>query len=390
MKKALILGGSHRDIPLIMAAKKLGFFVITLGDRDYYIGHKFSDKNYKIDFTDLEKVSKVIEAEKIDVLIPGCGEKALLNTVILGKKYKIGNFDSLEAVNIIHDKWKFKEFCQKRVFINVPKGVKITSCENTVLKNISLPCIVKPLNLSGGRGVCVVKSKDGLKSAVKHALEVSENNEVLIEEFIEGKLLACSVFVRNGQIGYSFVGKDDVYLNKYLVSSAYPIEIKDEVLGKLKQNVEKIIADLSLKDGPFHLQFILKDDIPYIIDVTRRIPEDLYPYLIEFSTGIRYSEAVVKAYIGDNIDSTLLKEKEKKFIIRHCIMSSKNGVLKDILVDKEVKGKIIYELYLMEKGTNIDNYLRQQIGIVFFEFNSEKEMIKAAKKINELIFPVIV
>ena len=389
MKKALILGGSHRDIPLIMAAKKLGFFVITLGDRDYYIGHKFSDKNYKIDFTDLEKVSKVIEAEKIDVLIPGCGEKALLNTVILGKKYKIGNFDSLEAVNIIHDKWKFKEFCQERG-INVPKGVKITSCENTVLENISLPCIVKPLNLSGGRGVCVVKSKDELKSAVKHALEVSENNEILIEEFIDGELLACSVFVRNGRIGYSFVGKDDVYLNKYLVSSAYPIEIKDEVLGKLKQNVEKIIADLSLKDGPFHLQFILKDDIPYIIDVTRRIPGDLYPYLIEFSTGIRYSEAVVKAYIGDNIDPTLLKEKEKKFIIRHCIMSSKNGVLKDILVDKEVKGKIIYELYLMEKGTNIDNYLRQQVGIVFLEFNSEKEMIKAAKKINELIFPVIV
>ena len=389
MKKALILGGSHRDIPLIMAAKKLGFFVITLGDRDYYIGHRFSDKNYKIDFTDLEKVSKVIEAEKIDVLIPGCGEKALLNTVILGKKYKIGNFDSLEAVNIIHDKWKFKEFCQKRG-INVPKGVKITSCENTVFKNISLPCIVKPLNLSGGRGVCVVKSKDELKSAVKHALEVSENNEVLIEEFIDGELLACSVFVRNGRIGYSFVGKDDVYLNKYLVSSAYLIEIKDEVLGKLKQNVEKIIADLSLKDGPFHLQFILKDDIPYIIDVTRRIPGDLYPYLIEFSTGIRYSEAVVKAYIGDNIDPTLLKEKEKKFIIRHCIMSSKNGVLKDILVDKEVKGKIIYELYLIEKGTNIDNYLRQQVGIVFLEFNSEKEMIEAAKKINKLIFSVIV
>ena len=389
MKKALILGGSHRDIPLIMAAKKLGFFVITLGDRDYYIGYKFSDKNYKIDFTDLEKVSKVIEAEKIDVLIPGCGEKALLNTVILGKKYKIGNFDSLEAVNIIHDKWKFKEFCQKRG-INVPKGVKITSCENTVLENISLPCIVKPLNLSGGRGVCVVKSKDELKSAVKHALEVSENNEVLIEEFIEGELLACSVFVRNGRIGYSFVGKDDVYLNKYLVSSAYPIEIKDEVLGKLKQNVEKIIADLSLKDGPFHLQFILKDDIPYIIDVTRRIPGDLYPYLIEFSTGIRYSEAVVKAYMGYNIDPTLLKEKEKKFIIRHCIMSSKNGVLKDILVNKEVKEKIIYELYLMEKGTNIDNYLRQQVGIVFLEFNSEKEMIEAAKKINELIFSVIV
>ena len=41
MKKVLILGGSHRDIPLIKASQELGYFVITLGDRDYYMGHEY-------------------------------------------------------------------------------------------------------------------------------------------------------------------------------------------------------------------------------------------------------------------------------------------------------------------------------------------------------------
>ena len=153
-EKALILGGSHRDIPLINAAKKLGFFVITLGDRDYYIGHKFSDKSYKIDFNNLDKVSDIIEKEKINALVPGCGESALVSTVILGKKYKIGNFDDLEIIDIIHNKWKFKKFCQAND-IAVPKGISITSIENIDLKKISFPCIVKPLHLSGGKGVSI-------------------------------------------------------------------------------------------------------------------------------------------------------------------------------------------------------------------------------------------
>jgi len=38
-KRILILGGSHRDIPLIKASQQLGYLVITLGDRDYYLGH---------------------------------------------------------------------------------------------------------------------------------------------------------------------------------------------------------------------------------------------------------------------------------------------------------------------------------------------------------------
>ena len=50
MKKILILGGSHRDIPLIKASQDLGYFVITLGNKDYYLGHNYSNKAYKINF----------------------------------------------------------------------------------------------------------------------------------------------------------------------------------------------------------------------------------------------------------------------------------------------------------------------------------------------------
>ena len=60
MKKVLILGGSHRDIPLIKASQDLGYFVITLGNKDYYLGHNYSNKAYKINFNDLNMVKKIL------------------------------------------------------------------------------------------------------------------------------------------------------------------------------------------------------------------------------------------------------------------------------------------------------------------------------------------
>jgi len=111
MKKVLILGGSHRDIPLIKASQELGYFVITLGDRDYYLGHEYSNKYYKVNFNDLAKVKEIIESEKIDYLLPGSGEEPYLNTVQLAQELNIGNYDNLETAKLVHNKWKFKEFC---------------------------------------------------------------------------------------------------------------------------------------------------------------------------------------------------------------------------------------------------------------------------------------
>jgi len=124
MKKILILGGSHRDIPLIKAAKELGYFVITLGAREYYLGHKYSDKAYLIDFNDLTAVEKIYHDEAITFLLPGCGEESYLSTVKLSHKLKIGNFDTLEVAQLVHNKWKFKDFCLSHN-ISTPNGFTI-------------------------------------------------------------------------------------------------------------------------------------------------------------------------------------------------------------------------------------------------------------------------
>lgn len=382
MKKVLILGGSHRDIPLINAAKKLGYYVITLGDRDYYKGHHFSDKTYKIDFNDLDAVRKIIKNEKITYLLPGCGEESYLNTVKLAHEFKIGNYDQLDIAQLVHNKWKFKEFCLKND-ISTPKGIFYN--KQLDLTTLKFPVVVKPTNLSGGRGVDIVKDVDSLQTALISATNLSK--EIFLEEFIEGELFAYSIFIKDQKVVYAFSGKDETYLNNYLITSAYPVELSQKIKDKLDTDINNLAKNLSLVDGMFHLQFLVKEEIPYIIDVTRRIAGDFYPYLIEFCDHIQYSMMAIKAYIGQNIDTELLKTKKEEFVIRHVVMPNQNGIYKGLTIDSSIKKNIMFEFHLLEKESLIEDYLNTQISILFLRMNhNNKDMIR---NINKLLYPIV-
>jgi len=378
MEKILILGGSHRDIPLIKASQELGYFVITLGDRDYYLGHNYSDKAYRINFNDLKAVKEIIKKEQVSYLLPGSGEESYLNTVKLSSELGIGNFDKVEIAQLLHNKWKFKSFCLKND-ISTPNGIFYNKKED--LEGLNFPIVVKPTNLSGGRGVEIVNSKEQLIKSLNEAKKVSD--EIFLEEFIDGKLIAYSIFLRNQKIEYGFVGEDITYLNKYLITSAFPYKVEDKILEKMKYDIEKLAKLLNLVDGMFHLQILIKDDTPYIIDITRRIPGDLYPYLIEYCDGVEYSKAVVKAYTTGIIgDEFKIKFKKQKFVIRHCVMPNRNGVYKKLIINDAIKDKIIYKLDLVDEGYMIEDYFYTQIAILFIEVSEDYFIID---KINQMI-----
>ncbi len=382
MKKVLILGGSHRDIPLIKASQDLGYFVITLGDKDYYLGHNYSDKSYKINFNDLEKVKEIINKEDIDYILPGSGEESYLNTVKLAHELNIGNFDIPEVANLVHNKWKFKEFCLKNN-ISTPNGKFYTNIND--LTDLAFPIVVKPTNLSGGRGVEIVNSKEELVKSLLEAKKVT--NEIFLEEFINGKLIAYSIFLENQKIIYGFTGEDKTYLNKYLITTAFPCKIKETTLEKMKYDIEKIAKLLNLVDGMFHLQIMIKDDIPYIIDVTRRIPGDLYPYLIEYCDGVEYSKAVVKAYTTGIIDNEFHKKWDKqRFVIRHCVMPNKNGIYNGIYIDESLKDKVEYRLDILSNNI-IEDYFHTQVSIFLIYCDNNQNFI--VDNINNLVYPLV-
>lgn len=387
MNKILILGGSHAEIPLIKSAKELGYYVVTTGNKENDLGHKYADEYIKEDFSNKEKIYDLALKLKIDAICPCANDFAAISCSYVAEKLGFTHYDDYKTSLIIHHKDKFREFSIKH-HLSVPMAKSFNSSEEVLnaINTFKLPIIIKPIDLSGGKGIQKIDNLniDKVDEIVKYAFSISKAKKVVIEEFIEGTNHGLSCILINGKIQFHFCDNEHYYINKYMVSGASTqSSVPIIVINQLIEESEKIAKILKLKNGIFHIQFIQKDNKAYIIEICRRPPGDLYIDFVKYSTGVDYPKYLIKAFSG--LDISDIEQKESTFITRHCVMTNQNGIIEDVIYDDSIKENIIDEFIWWKTGDRIEDFMTYKAGIVFLKYNSLVEMEEKTEKINELI-----
>ncbi len=77
-KKLLLTHCGHSEIPLIIAAKNLGWHVITTIGKSKTVGNFFADENFIGDFHDKEFIYNLAKDLKVDSIVSGCEDSAYL------------------------------------------------------------------------------------------------------------------------------------------------------------------------------------------------------------------------------------------------------------------------------------------------------------------------
>ncbi len=384
--KLLIAGGGYADIPLILAAKKLGFYVITSGNRKEDLGHKYSDEIQLADFSDPEAILKIAIDNRIDAISPCCNDFSALSAAYVAEKLGLPGHDLYQISKLIHHKDQYRKFAIDNS-IRTPLAFGFDDIDNALAKVsiMHFPVIIKPVDLTGGKGITVSNNLSEVEKAIEIAFDRSRAKRIVIEEFIEGTRHGFSAFLRAGRIIFYFTDNEYYYLNQYLVSAASsPGNVSAEIEEQLIYDSEKIASKLKLKDGIFHVQFIISNNLPYIIEICRRPPGDLYVKLVDYATGIDFSSYIIKAFAG--IDCKELDYSESQgFYTRHCIMCSANGILEDISYDNSIKSNIIEQFLWWKKGDIVTDFLTAKFGIVFLKFQTKEEMLDKTEKMQELI-----
>lgn len=139
-----------------------------------------------------EIVSKIIEKETPDAILPTMGGQTGLNVVTgldeLGalKNVKVIG-SSVETIRNVEDRDLFGKFMEK---LNepIPKNKAVTSLEEALnaVKIIGYPVIVRPAFTLGGTGGGVAHNRDELIKVATRGLEMSYINQVLIDESLIG------------------------------------------------------------------------------------------------------------------------------------------------------------------------------------------------------------
>lgn len=385
MKKLLVLNGSHSDVPLIEAGKKLGFHVITTGSEPTFIGHHYADEYHRADFSDKQAILDLSRKLNIDAICSCANDFGAITASYVAEQMGLPGHDSYEITLTLHQKHRFKKFALANK-ISTPYAVSFLSPEEAYkVDRLSFPLIIKPVDLTGGKGVSTVNSKEEYIKAVDYAVSCSRMNQVLVEEFIKGTYHSFTTFVLDRKIVFYYSDNEYSFLNPYLVTtSAAPAIGIEKVRDQLKEESERIIDLLSLCDGIFHIQYIQADSKAWIIEITRRCSGDFYPYPVNYATGLDWAEWIVKAESGFDC-SNFPQVVQRGFFGRHCIMGRKNGVIKNIYINHELEGNIRDKFMVLKNGDMIDNYMVDKLGVIFLQYGSMEEMMKKTMAINDLV-----
>lgn len=388
--KILIAGGGYADIPLIQAAKALGFYVVTTGNRPRDLGHQYSDEYRNADFSDPEKMLELSKSLHISAVCPCCNDFSALSCAYVAEQMGLPGYDSYETAKIIHHKDRYRAFAREH---SIPSpGAMGAENEEEALRALELlapPLIIKPVDLTGGKGISTVYEKAEARGAVRKAFAISREKRIVVEEYIQGSRHGFSAFIRDGRVVFYFVDNEYYYLNPYLVAGAFaPGFVPDNAVRQLCSISERVASLLSLRTGIFHVQFILNGDRPVIIEICRRAPGDLYLKLVEHATGVDYAKWIVRAAAGLSCEG-LEQVEPKMCLTRHCIMASRPGVFKKVVIDNSLEKKIIDKFMWGKSGETIldEDVLTAKFGIIFVRSETGAEMKTLSENLHNLVVP---
>jgi biotin carboxylase len=387
MKKLLLLGGSHAEIPLIKAAQKMGYYVITTGNQKDGLGHPYADDYIECDFSDKDAICKLAKEQQVDAICSGCNDFAYLSTAYACEKLGLPGHDSYETALELHHKNRYRSLAE-RLEIATPKACQCKNIEEIrqAAKKMQFPVIVKPIDLTGGKGMMRCDTQEQLEQAYTQAARMTREPYVLIEEFLTGSNHGFSAYIQNQKVSFFFADNEQYYHNPYLVSGAStPGDIPAEALQQLCADSEKIARHLQLTDGILHIQFILKEEkTPVIIEICRRAPGDLYIHLVELANGIDYPAYIVGGEVGKTLPAPVYHDADG-YYVRHCIMADKEGIVKNVIIADEIAPYIIERMLWYRQGEKIEDMLKYKAGIVFLHFQEEKEYRRYLEKLTSLI-----
>ncbi|MGO9799521.1 MAG: carbamoyl phosphate synthase large subunit, partial [Candidatus Binatus sp.] len=152
-----------------------------------------ADRTYVEPMT-LAVLTKIIERERPDAILPTVGGQTALNLAIeLAEAGVLDRFKceligaKLGAIKKAEDRDLFKQAMLK-IGLEVPRSAIARSSADAgaVLGELGLPVIIRPSRTLGGTGGSIARELDDYRAKVAYGLEQSPSHEVLIEQSVEG------------------------------------------------------------------------------------------------------------------------------------------------------------------------------------------------------------
>ena len=187
-KKILLLGSGELGKEFVIACQRLGQYIIAVdsyeGAPAMQVAHEFE----VINMLDGEELDRIVAKHQPDLIVPEI-EAIRTERFYDYEKQGIQVVPSAKAANFTMNRKAIRDLAAIEVGVRTATYRYATSFEELQagVAVTGIPCVVKPLMSSSGKGQSVIKSEADIQKAWEYAMEGSRGDlkEVIVEGFID-------------------------------------------------------------------------------------------------------------------------------------------------------------------------------------------------------------
>jgi len=306
-KTILVLGTNAGQADLIRHMNARGWRVIGASPVEGEPGQAFCDVVEKVNIVDLDALEKVVERHTPDLIYSISSDIAMVSVVALSERIGLPHFYDSDFIRLLDDKAALRDFLAKHELSPVPFR-KVNSAAQAADWD-HFPCMVKPTDAQGQRGVVRVDKAEDLATATEAAIRFSRSEQAIIEGFLEGVEISCNVLVCGGEVKMKVHSERLVHGPHALgVPRGHLVpcdDVSEENQRAALRLVGEIIKALGTRDGVLYFQMIVTKDGPRVVEIAPRLDGCHMWRLIQAAEGVDLIEMTMDCLTGEGTPKQL-------------------------------------------------------------------------------------
>jgi len=186
--KILLLGSGELGKEFAIAAQRIGQTIIAVDSYENAPAMQVAHGFEVINMLDGEALDRIVAKHKPDFIVPEI-EAIRTERFYDYEKQGITVVPSAKAANFTMNRKAIRDLAAKELGLRTAKYQYATSAQELqkAVQEVGIPCVVKPLMSSSGKGQSTIKSEDDIEKAWQYAVAGSRGDviEVIVEAFVD-------------------------------------------------------------------------------------------------------------------------------------------------------------------------------------------------------------
>ncbi len=300
MKTILLLGSGELGKEFTISVKRLGHRVVAVDSYDDAPAMQVADDRRIVNMLNAAELDAAVSDVQPDIIVPEI-EAIRTERLFAYEEQGIHVVPSARAANMTMNRKAIRDLAARELGVRTPHYAYASTEEEYLdaVRDIGIPCVVKPLMSSSGKGQSIIRTAADVQAAWTYAMEGSRGDlrEVIVEEFIpfESEITLLTVTQKNGPtlfcppIGHRQERGD--YMESWM-----PHTVKPALLKKAQEMAAQVTAALT-GAGIWGVEFFLTSDDVYFSELSPR-PHDTGMVTLAGTTNLNEFELHARAVLG--------------------------------------------------------------------------------------------